>query len=303
VFLLLASCLPTASLLAQQAALGDADFYSRLQDLYQSHYSDIKPEQLIAQYEQLIERYSDYPPVVKAMYQLARFYDDKDISLEKSIFWYHQAIHFSEDSSSEEIRRIWGKANIGLARILRWRTGVDKNVREAGSILQAVATKCQDQPLMLAEVKLGRVMQCFAEENYSRAEHHCRQLLDWDKHHADQSLNSAEKKALEVYQSWAATYLLQRLPYGPGTKKGKIAWLKRFSSDFADRQWLQEAAQPIYHQISGIEDPPPPILELASRKETGRMFFLACNVLAVLVLGVLVLRNRILNRREASGAA
>jgi len=302
--LILAGGVSAASVSAQEPLPYDAEFHSQLSELYRLQYTDTNAAQAISRYERMIETFSENPQIAEAMYNLACYCQTKRVGGKISSSWFRKAIE-----SSEETSWIWAKANMRLSRLLRWGLDGENGVREARTMVESVASSLSSQSefpdrfLILAEVELGLMMQCFAEGSQVGTERHFRRLLDWNNRSGFAELSKNEQRVLLSYQTSAAQYLIIRIPQVPGTKKGRTAWLKRFTNDYADRQWLQEVAQPIYHQISEVEDPPPPpVLKLASSKDTTRAVFVAFNFIVVLVLCGLVFRNRILNRHEASKA-
>ncbi len=314
--------LSMASASAQPSAPDDTQFRAQLRSLKKSRKSAANPNQIINAYEQMIENYSDHPQVAEAMYDLAKFYILKDIGGGKSTSWFRRAVEATQGKSPEKVGSVWNRSRFSLARHLRATRNNDKAIRESRSLLEAISVKFpEEDSLMRIHIMSEFVMQYVVEGNFLGAEQHCRELLDWKKPDEDTQMHprepmdprtrvhpmekAMEQKIIQGHQTLAVECLMQKLPYGPGTKKGKTAWLKRFSEDYIDHQWLQEAIKPIYHELAETEDPPPPTpaLELTSPKEgSGRTVFLAFNFIVVLVLGVLVFRNRILNRREASNA-
>ncbi len=303
--LLLPSHFDVTAAYAQQSAGDSADFDARLRGLKELERSEVNPDRLITDYVQLIADFSDHPQVAEAMYSLARYCElcarkshQPEAHKKASMDWFRQAIDAAEEGSW-----YWVKAQIGLAGQLRWKPNDDDAVREARSLVEALAANYPDQPLIQMQAKSELVAQCLAEENYVGAEQHCRELLNWQKRHDETALSSVEKNVLRTYQSSTAMYFMQRQILGPGTRKGKERWLEQFSQEFPHHEWLKEPVQRVREDIAKLKDPPPSTASLellASGGSSIRMIFLACNLIAVIVLGMFVLKNRVFDRYKAA---
>jgi hypothetical protein len=284
---------------------GSQEFHARLDSLQQSERSDADPVLIIAGYRQLITESGDHPDIADAMHALGRFcrsaadrHPQSPEYRDAAIEWFRRAVEASRESTL-----VWYRARIDLAGQLRWKRDDDDAVREARAIIEAMAAKYPDQAVTQVRVKSELVAQCLAEENYIAAERHCREVLDWPKFSGDTPASVIEQRILETHQAGSAMYLVQRQIHGPGTKKGKTAWLEQFVRGYSDRPWCPETVKRARERIAALDDPPPSIASLpllASNRRTVRTVFLVCNLVVVLVLGVLVLWNRYIRRQVAT---
>ncbi len=295
--------LPTAIALvtpvvAQQSLQIHGEFQSMLQEIYRRQTTDETPDSIVNAYIQLIEQFRDHPQVAEPMFHLASYYRFKELSDQKAIYWLRKAI-----ATTTEDSWVWSRARLLLARQLYSLNDFESGVREARGLLEAVEAKPPEQSLTQAQMKLQLMIQCLAEENLVGAEKHFRDLLDWKlEQHAAQDY-PFEMRVIEGLQLQAARHFLQRIPYGPGTKAGKAAWMKQFVSDYPDRAWLQEMAGEMQEQIAIVQESRSALKQPdVTEKSTVRTLFLASNIIAVLVLAAFVLRNHIHSRREATNA-
>jgi hypothetical protein len=269
-------------------------FRSQLQELKKLHYKDSDPKHVIVRYEQLIAAFKNYPQVAEAKYHLARYYRSKDISKDKAIHWFREAT-----KSSATDNWVWSKARIGLAGQLRWMTDDPKSVREARTLIEEVAAQDSNQVLTLATVEFELMMQCIVEENFVGAERHCRKLMDYNNRQELPSLPQFEEQMLRATQSRAVEFLMQKVPYGPGTQAGKTVWVEEFAKKYPECEWLKGPVRQAHVQIDNAGDPAPTGAELlASRGSTARAVLLTGNFVVVIVLGIIVLKNRLLLPKE-----
>jgi hypothetical protein len=266
-------------------------FRSQLQKLKKLHYEDSDTKHVIVRYEQLIQRFENYPDVAEAKYHLARYYRTKDISKDRAIHWFRAAIR-----SSETNNWVWSKARIGLAGQLRWMTDDPKAVREARTLIEEIAALKSNDVLTSASVEFELMMQCIVEENFAGAERHCCRLMEFDNRKDLPPLVPFEEQVLEATQSRAVEYLVQKVPHGPGTQAGKTAWVEEFAKKYPECEWLQAPIRQARVQIDNAGDPAPTGSELlASSGSTARTILLSGNLIVVIVLGMLVLKNRLLS--------
>ena len=269
-------------------------FRSQLQELKELHYKDSDPKRVIVRYEQLIATFENYPEVAEAKYHLARFYRSKDISKDKTIHWFREAIR-----SSATDNWVWSKARIGLAGQLRWMTDDPKAVREARTLVEEIAVQNSNQITTLASLQFELMMQCIVEENFAGAERHCYRLLDYQNRQSLPPLAPFEEQVLQATQSRAVEFLMQKVSYGPGTQAGKTAWVEEFAKRYPECEWLKRPVRQARVQIDNAGDPAPTGAELlASRGSTTRTILLTGNFIVVIVLGIIVLKNRLLLVKE-----
>lgn len=291
---------------AQQANEGIDQFQSRLWELIRNYPNKSARNEVIDDYQQLIADFEHDPRAAEAMYHLAEVYMSKmgssrptDDDKANAITWYKKSI----DTANQECR-VLNSAKLELAKLLRESEDA-VSVQEARALLESVASEISSGTLLEARFRAEMVKQCMSEENHMGAEYHCNQLLSWKPRTDDPPIKDIEITLARSYQLTTTIYFLQRRANSPGTKKGKTAWLDQFSRKHREHEWINDYAVDVGKQIAEIDDPPPTtpdVTLVASDRGRVRTIFLTCNIVAVLVLGMLVVKNHFTKWRKATNS-
>jgi hypothetical protein len=250
---------------------------------------------IAAKYEQFIAEHESHPRLSVAMSDLAEVYgalrtrEGRPVgdSRKKSIEWYRKVIAAEEEGS-----KLWRDARFQLAAKLRSEKD-KKSWQEARAITESMMKASAGDPIEAAKAKAQLVYQCIRENDFAKAETHCRELMSYK--------DGGKPRELQQYQSSAVNSLMQKKMYwNKVSLADKKKWLDEFSTTVASQDWLKDEVAMAHRQYATVEKMKPEA-KIEVKPSHVRTGLILANVFAFAAFGFFVLRKRWSRRAATPG--
>jgi hypothetical protein len=254
---------------------------------------------IVNECQRIIDEYPNDPRVAEAMLRAASVYElslpgtENEPDPGTALNWLRRAAGMATPGSGA-----WLDANLRVANRLR-SAGDASATAEAKAILEAVQSDVGDDPLNVARLTYELEAQALVERDVDAAERYCRDLLDAPL--VDAPLGALP---LDDLQASAARELMLGWVSLEESKEKRRSRINALAREYADIKNIEKSAAVAFKQLDLRRDAPFIAIDapgtIADDRSQRRALFLSANVLVVLLLAALLVKQRLSRRKEST---